>query len=155
MTCPMPEPRRQLGARGVVTFLLGIVLLISIPISGGPAAIAASPLNTPAAGGGVVEILRVKVPAPLRHAWQEAEADSWDPWLREQQGFVDRKLYWDPVREEGTVLIHWDSRAAWKAIPANSIEDIQNRFETQARLLSGQGEGNPFPLVFEGELLPL
>ena len=34
------------------------------------------------------------------------------------------------------------------------VETVQERFETLAREATGQRQGNPFPLVFEGELLP-
>jgi hypothetical protein len=51
-------------------------------------------------------------------------------------------------------LIRWASRAQWKAIPEAELETVQNRFEELARAATGQRQGNPFPLVFEGELLP-
>ena len=34
------------------------------------------------------------------------------------------------------------------------VETVQERFETLAREQTGQPHGNPFPLLFEGELLP-
>jgi hypothetical protein len=34
------------------------------------------------------------------------------------------------------------------------VEAVQERFEQLAREATGQGQGNPFPLVFEGELIP-
>jgi len=102
----------------------------------------------------VVEHLRVQVPAEARQAWLEAERGSWEPWLQQQQGFLGRDLLWDAEREEGTLLIRWASRAQWKAIPEAELETVQNRFEELARAATGQRQGNPFPLVFEGELLP-
>ncbi|MFM7549264.1 MAG: TIGR03792 family protein [Cyanobacteriota bacterium] len=102
----------------------------------------------------VVEHLRVKVPADAVDAWLEAEQGSWEPWLARQPGFLDRQLLWDPEREEGTLLIHWRSRDQWKAIPEREIAQVQEHFETLARQATGSRQGNPFPLVFEGELLP-
>ncbi|MBM5807257.1 MAG: TIGR03792 family protein [Cyanobacteria bacterium M_surface_10_m2_179] len=102
----------------------------------------------------VVEHLRVKVPAEARQAWLEAERGSWEPWLTQQPGFLGRDLLWDPEREEGTLLIRWASRAQWKAIPLAEVEAVQDRFEQLAREATGTPEGNPFPLVFEGELQP-
>lgn len=100
----------------------------------------------------VVEHLRVKVPAEARQAWLEAEQGSWEPWLQQQPGFIGRDLLWDPEREEGTLLIRWASREQWKAIPEEEVEAVQSRFERLARAATGQQQGNPFPLVFEGEL---
>ena len=102
----------------------------------------------------VVEHLRIKVPADGRQAWLEAEQGSWEPWLQKQDGFLGRELLWDSAREEGTLLIRWASREQWKAIPEADVEAVQERFEELAREATGQRQGNPFPLVFEGELIP-
>jgi uncharacterized protein (TIGR03792 family) len=102
----------------------------------------------------VVEHLRVKVPARARQAWLEAERGSWEPWLAQQEGYLGRDLLWDPEREEGTLLIRWASREQWKAIPISEVEAVQERFEQLARQATGTRQGNPFPLVFEGELQP-
>ena len=103
----------------------------------------------------VIEHLRVQVPRESRQAWLEAEHGSWEPWLAKQKGFIGRELLWDPQSEQATLLIRWSSRDAWKAIPLQDVEAVQERFEQLARESTGQKDGNPFPLVFEGELLPL
>lgn len=129
--------------------LLALVLAASLWLGG-------SPVRADDGGAGivVVEHLRVRVPAEALEAWRTAEQGSWEPWLAQQPGFLDRQLLWDPEREEGTLLIHWRSREQWKAIPEGEIARVQERFERLARRATGLGQGNPFPLVFEGELLP-
>ena len=102
----------------------------------------------------VVEHLRLQVPQESREQWMVAERGSWEPWLKQQSGFLGRDLFGDPVTEEGTLLIRWSSREAWKSISMAEVETVQERFETLAREQTGQRQGNPFPLVFEGELLP-
>lgn len=104
----------------------------------------------------VIEHLRISVPSHGREAWLEAERGSWEPWLAQQTGFLGRDLLWDPETEEGTLLIRWSSRQAWKAIPSGQVEEVQARFEQLARdaMALPQAMDNPFPLVFEGELLP-
>jgi len=102
----------------------------------------------------VVEHLRLKVPAEARQSWITAEQGSWEPWLSQQEGFLDRQLLWDPATEEGTLLIRWVDREHWKAIPPQEVQAVQERFEQLAQAATGQSQGNPFPLVFEGELLP-
>ena len=103
----------------------------------------------------VIEHLRISVPAQGREAWLEAERGSWEPWLAQQTGFLGRELLWDPETEEGTLLIRWSSRQAWKAIRSEQVAEVQNRFEQLAReaMALPQEMDNPFPLVFEGELL--
>ena len=107
-----------------------------------------------AIGVAVVEHLRIKVPAEALNVWHRAEEGSWEPWLATQDGFLGRDLLWDPETEEGTLLIRWASREQWKAIPAAEVAQVQEQFERLARDGMGQSDGNPFPLVYEGELLP-
>ena len=136
--------------------LMGLVLSLVMLLAGHPdGAIAA--FQDPSGGYdvAVVEHLRVKVPAEGRQAWLAAEQGSWEPWLAQQDGFLDRQLLWDAEREEGTLLIRWASKDQWKAIPAEAVEAVQARFEELARQATGTTAGNPFPLVFEGELEPL
>ena len=102
----------------------------------------------------VVEHLRIKVPADALSVWHRAEEGSWEPWLTKQDGFLGRDLLWDPETAEGTLLIRWASREQWKAIPAAEVAQVQEQFERIARDGMGQTSGNPFPLVFEGELRP-
>ena len=64
----------------------------------------------------VVEHLRLTVPRESREQWMVAERGSWEPWLKQQPGFLGRDLFWDPATEEGTLLIRWSSRKAWKSI---------------------------------------
>ena len=101
-----------------------------------------------------VEYLKLKVPKSYRNEWIGAEKESWEPWLKGKEGFIGRQLFWDKNKEEAILLISWSSRAQWKSIPESEIELVQKRFEEIARLKTGQKSGNPFPLIFEGELIP-
>ncbi|MFO8239103.1 MAG: TIGR03792 family protein [Prochlorococcaceae cyanobacterium] len=127
--------------------LLGVLtLLAAVSLS--------APPTTAAADGVVVEQLRLRVPTEQRQAWLEAERGSWEPFLARQDGFLGRELFWDPARQEALLLIRWASRAQWQAIPAAELQQVQERFERIARQGTGLAAGNPFPLVFEGELEP-
>jgi uncharacterized protein (TIGR03792 family) len=137
--------------RKVLSLALFLAVLFSSPAQARFAAMADPQGGDDAA---VIEYLKVKVPEAARQAWLEAEQGSWEPWLAHQEGFLGRDLLWDPEAEEGTLLIRWSSREAWKAISEQEVEAVQQRFEQLAREGTGQRQGNPFPLVFEGELLP-
>ena len=101
----------------------------------------------------VIEHLRLQVPADARDVWIEAERQTWDPWLRQQRGFVGREVMWDNHRQEGVLLIHWANRQDWESIPEATVTAVQERFEATARemLSLPASSGNPFPLVFAGE----
>ena len=102
----------------------------------------------------VIEQLRLQVPAAHRELWLQAEARTWQPWLEQQTGFLGRDLYWDPVAEQGVLVIRWASRDQWKAIPAQSIERVQADFETFTNTALGRPATATaaFPLVEEREL---
>ena len=103
----------------------------------------------------VVEHLRLQVAADAREVWIEAELQTWDPWLREQKGFVGREVLWDNRLQEGVLLIHWANRQDWIAIPESIVAVVQQRFEAAAKqMLSLPAQSaNPFPLVYAGETL--
>ena len=103
----------------------------------------------------VIEQLRLQVPAAHRELWLQAEARTWQPWLEQQDGFEQRSLYWDPMREEGLLLIKWASRAQWKAIPEAEVLRVQALFEAEVnQTLQRSKDAAPlFPLLAEGELL--
>ncbi|WP_413678385.1 TIGR03792 family protein [Prochlorococcus sp. MIT 0916] len=102
----------------------------------------------------IVEHLKLAVPKKFKSAWLKAEEGSWEPWLFKQDGFLGRQLFWDPESEEATLLIGWESRAVWKNISKKEINFVQQDFEKIAREETGEISGNPFPLIFEGELNP-
>ena len=102
----------------------------------------------------IVEHLKLDVPKKFKNAWLKAEEGSWEPWLLNQEGFLGRQLFWDPKIEEATLLIGWKSKEVWKNISQADIILVQQDFEKIARKETGQTSGNPFPLIFEGELNP-
>ena len=102
----------------------------------------------------IVEHLKLDVPKKFKHAWLKAEEGSWEPWLLKQDGFLGRQLFWDPKFEEATLLIGWESREVWKNISQKEINLVQQDFEKIARKETAETTGNPFPLIFEGELNP-
>ena len=102
----------------------------------------------------IVEHLKLDVPKQFKNSWLKAEEGSWEKWLLKQDGFLGRQLFWDPKGEEATLLIGWESRAVWKNISQSEINLVQQDFEKIARKETGQRSGNPFPLIYEGELNP-
>ena len=102
----------------------------------------------------IVEHLKLDVPKKFKNAWLKAEEGSWEPWLSKQDGFLGRQLFWDPKVEEATLLIGWESKEVWKSISQTEINLVQRNFEKIARKETGESTGNPFPLIFEGELNP-
>ena len=132
-------------------FILSVCLSAILFVKTQP--VFSSSLNLLDNGKTVIEHLRLKVPKEEKYAWLIAEQKTWESWLLKQNGFLGRELFWDPVREEATLLIHWESKKKWKSIPSQEINFVQEKFERVAREIIGIEQGNPFPLIFEGELL--
>ncbi len=102
----------------------------------------------------IVEYIKLSVSKEDRKAWLSAEINSWEPWLKKQEGFIERRLFWDPNKEEALLLISWASRSDWKNIPQSEIDRVQSVFEEIAMDLTNKKVANPFPIKSQGEFLP-
>ena len=109
-------------------------------------------LNFPKTG--IVEHIRLAVPEAKKKAWLKAEKISWEPWLAKQDGFLGRQMFWDPSTQEAVLLIKWESKEKWKLISQSEINKTQQLFVKASQEETNFKRENPFPLVFEGELLP-
>ncbi len=130
-------------------FFVGILFLSNIQVA---FAVNSSQLND--SNQTIIEYLRLGVPQKDRNAWLIAEQKSWEPWLKQQKGFLGRQLLWDAEREEAILLISWASRSYWKTIPQEEIDQVQKTFEEIATDLTGINGINPFPIKSQGELFP-
>ena len=142
--------KRNFIKKIIRVFFVGLISLSTI--FGNVKNIQAESLNYPKES--IVEHLKLDVPKKFKNAWLKAEEGSWEPWLLKQDGFLGRQLFWDPKVEEATLLIGWESRAVWKNISQTEINLVQQDFEKIAKKETGATSGNPFPLIFEGELNP-
>ena len=144
----------QKGSRRFIKYLILFFVFLSINVISPKQAFSAMATIPVSNDQIVIENLRLHVDNQDRKAWLAAERGSWEPWLSKKSGFLGRKLFWDPLREEATVMITWASYSQWKDIPKGEIDAVQERFEQLAREGTGKEIGNPFPLIHEGELLP-
>jgi len=102
-----------------------------------------------------VEMLQLAVPADRRDAWLTAEAQVWQPWLEQQQGYLGRDLYWDPEAEQAYVLIRWRSRQEWKAIAEKEVAAVQARFVAAINQVTAEDLADPIPLKAASQWLLL
>ena len=150
----MKTSRNKIFIHKIFTFLLINVIFFSTFFGNVRNIQADSFLKVNFPKGSIVEHLKLEVPEKYKEAWLKAEQGSWEPWLLKQEGFLGRQLFWDPNVQEATLLIGWKSRAVWKNISESEINTVQNDFEMIARKETGANSGNPFPLIYEGELNP-
>ena len=125
--------------------LAGLLLLFPWQVAAAPSTTA--PGRPPAQEPVAVEMLRLTVPAGLRDAWLQAEAQVWKPWLEQQPAYLGRDLYWDPQQEQAQVLIRWRSQEGWKAITEEEVAAVQARFVAAVNQATAEDAADPLPLV--------
>lgn len=80
----------------------------------------------------VIEWLRVKVAPELRERYIQKDAEIWTPVLAEYPGFLGKQVWINPHNPSEVILvIHWESREAWKAVPADRLEATDQEFIRQ------------------------
>jgi uncharacterized protein (TIGR03792 family) len=92
----------------------------------------------------VIEWLKVKVPLEKRERYIQKDAEIWTAVLSQYPGYVGKEIWLNPKDDSELVLvIYWQSKDAWKSIPASVLEETDRRF-TEAM-------GESFPFLEEGE----
>ena len=102
-------------------------------------------------GENIVEELRLVVPFEYKETWLKAEEEVWEPWLSKQDGFLERKIFYNQNAGEALVLVKWKNRNLWKNIAAEEVNKIQEIYEEIVTTTLGI-ETNPFQFIYEGEL---
>ena len=133
---------------------LGLIVVVCLLITNPLEAISSNTSSFDSSHMQVIELIKLNVSSRNKEAWLKAEKLTWEPWLSKQSGFLGRQLFWDKQKEEAMLLINWETRSKWKAIPKEEIEQIQQLFVDFARRETGFEKGNPFPINYSGELLP-
>tara|TARA_Y100000589_G_C26961565_1_gene550832 strand:- start:374 stop:706 length:333 start_codon:yes stop_codon:yes gene_type:complete len=100
----------------------------------------------------ITEELRLNIPFKYKNTWIKAEKEIWEPWLAKQDGFIERKIFYDQKNEIALLLVNWESKELWKNISIEEVNKVQNIFEDRIKN-SLELEKYPFDLVFEGELV--
>ncbi|MBN8560561.1 MAG: TIGR03792 family protein [Leptolyngbya sp. UWPOB_LEPTO1] len=87
----------------------------------------------------VIEWLKVKVPIELRETYIQKDAEIWTATLSKYPGYVGKEIWLNPQDEsELTMVIHWETKDAWKNVPASVLE------ETEERFVKAMGQSFPF-----------
>lgn len=92
----------------------------------------------------VVEWLKVSVPKQKRDRYLQVDAEIWSATLSKYPGYIKKEIWLDPNREDDLIMvIYWESKEAWKSVPADVLEETDRRF-TEAM-------GESFPFLEERE----
>ena len=127
-------------------FILLFILIIFISNSTNSFAL---PMNK--SNESIVEELRLSVPFRYKETWLKAEGEIWEPWLSKQDGFLERKIFYNEKKGEALLLVKWKNRNLWKKISDEEVNKIQKNYEKIVTTSLGI-EKNPFEFIYEGEL---
>lgn len=77
----------------------------------------------------VIERLGYRVPRATQEAFLAADAAIWTVALATRPGFLGKEV-WRPAEDPDRLelIIRWESRAAWKAVPADLLAETGARF---------------------------
>jgi len=92
----------------------------------------------------VIELLKVKIPPKLREKYIQKDAEIWTAALAKYPGFMGKEVWINPNdATELVLIIRWETREHWKAIPLSDLEAIAFKFDATL--------GKSYPIVESAE----
>ncbi len=77
----------------------------------------------------VIEYLKFFVSPELREEFIEKDREIWSPPLKNYPGFISKEVWINPeIAEEIIIIVRWQSREQWKAIPIEKIDATERKF---------------------------
>ncbi len=77
----------------------------------------------------VVEYLKFLVAPELREKFIQKDAEIWTPAIASYPGFLGKEVWISPtVAEEIMIVIRWETRQLWKAVPLDILEATEQKF---------------------------
>jgi uncharacterized protein (TIGR03792 family) len=96
----------------------------------------------------IIEHLTLRVPLPLRPRFLQADAEIWTATLAAQPGYLGKETWGQADDAEVLhLIIRWQTRAAWKAVPAALLA------ATDARMTAVLGQSCPVLSCTDCEVL--
>ena len=80
----------------------------------------------------VIEWLKFRVDPHSREAFIQKDAQVWTPVLASYSGFLGKEVWIDPQAVgEVVLIIRWETRQQWKAIPQDVLAATDQNFAEQ------------------------
>lgn len=78
----------------------------------------------------VIEWLKVRVAEALRERYIQKDEEIWTTALARYPGFLGKEIWLNPDHpDEIVMVIQWQSREQWKAIPEEALEQVEREFD--------------------------
>ncbi|MGF1493507.1 MAG: TIGR03792 family protein [Microcoleaceae cyanobacterium] len=75
----------------------------------------------------VIEWLEFRIPPDKQEAFIQRDEEVWTQGLKQLQGFIGKEVWTDPNRERVILVIRWETREAWKSVPARTIRALDRQ----------------------------
>jgi uncharacterized protein (TIGR03792 family) len=80
----------------------------------------------------VIEWLAFRIDPADQPAWLKADAAIWTPALAAQPGYLGKEAWVDQADPAAlSLIIRWDSLAAWKAVPRDVLDATEAAFRAR------------------------
>ena len=95
----------------------------------------------------IIEWLKFRVDSQSHSAFIEHDESVWTNALEACPGYLGKRLWINPAKtHEIVILVHWESKEHWKAIPSEFLEEIEQLFTEKM-------ENHDYEMVEVGEYL--
>ncbi len=89
----------------------------------------------------VIEWLKFRVSPQSRDIFIRLDNQIWTPVLAQFSGFLGKEVWISPnLPDEITLIIRWETRAQWKAVPVDILEATEEKF-------AGQMQNHPYEMI--------
>lgn len=80
----------------------------------------------------VIEWLKFKVEPQCKEKFIEKDEQTWTATLAKYSGFLGKEVWINPfIDDEIILVIHWETRQDWSAVPQKVLEDTERQFSEQ------------------------
>lgn len=77
----------------------------------------------------VIEWLKFQVSLEAKQKFIEADDEIWTEILTNQEGYLGKETWLNPsVDNEIIIIIYWNSREEWKAVPRELLDKTESKF---------------------------
>ena len=95
----------------------------------------------------IIEWLKFRVPSESHSAFIEHDESVWTTALEDCSGYLGKRRWINPDQsQEIVILVHWESKEQWKAIPLSLLEQTEQIFREKMG-------SHDYEIVEEGEYL--
>lgn len=74
------------------------------------------------------EWLRFRVKPELRERFIQLDQEIWDEAIASSPGYLGKEIWLGESPDQVVVIVHWQSEALWKAVPADLVDATEARF---------------------------